>query len=971
MAKVTDYPKSSSAPKTGASLCLRLLPWLIIPVLLLLPGSDAYSQGVGRILGKVLDASTGKPLGLANIVVLDTQFGAVTSEDGEYIIVGIPPGVYSVRASLIGYTGVMRKDVRVVADQASRANFELKQVAVGGKDEVVIWSTRPMVEVDVASTQRNISAEELRVLPVGESVQDVLARQAGIVSSQDEFHVRGGRTDEVVYIIDGVKMKDALSGGSSGDLIGARSVAEMSVITGGFSAKYGQALSGIVDVKVREGGSAYRGSLAYSTDRTPLFSYYNYDYVDFQLGGPEPLTAFLLPKLKAKIPGEVTFFIDVSGDVADTYLPDMNEIKSRPGEITEIQMGGFRIPVYESRDKPRLKSSYIDSFLGDTLRYGSFFSPRSDNNWRAIGKLVWKPNAAHKFGVSMTKWIGIGQGFAEHDIGDVAKNITSYPWAWSHRLDHYYTITGDRNSFSVFWRQNISKSSYHNLQISRYFSGEHRDVAGKKWSKYEQPDDSAVPDSLDSVYFIDSGDASDWRDRYIETWGLTWDFTKRFEPHHELITGIDSQYENAQYISISEPWGYDPDGLGREHDLFHVYPNKGSLYAEDKLEYEGFIAKIGVRYDYWFPGAALERAVADTANKNITEFTRANFYHDTKEVFGHRFKAHMSPRLAISHPVTERDNLFFNYGHFTQWPTYYYIYSKISSVSSESYPRIGNPNLNPEIAVQYELGARHQFTDDMAGDVTLFYKDIYDYPTATPFTLRAGIDPSTGQPLLTTFFVYRNVDYARSRGVELEFKKRRTNNLSFGLSYTYSLATGKSSDPNSAKLVQEAGGDFSEANLGEVYMWWNRPHKLTGWMEYRVPIDASAADWGRFKIPPGWSIYFYWYMMSGEAYTPKDSEGRNSSEDYSRNGPYESQLSMKLSKVFKLHAGRRLEVAFQGWNILDRKNATQVDPQTGQPYEQGVGTLSRNNTLYYRTQYSNPAYFGVPRNFRVAVSYEW
>jgi hypothetical protein len=111
--------------------------------------------------------------------------------------------------------------------------------------------------------------------------------------------------------------------------------------------------------------------------------------------------------------------------------------------------------------------------------------------------------------------------------------------------------------------------------------------------------------------------------------------------------------------------------------------------------------------------------------------------------------------------------------------------------------------------------------------------------------------------------------------------------------------------------------------------------------------------------------------MSGEAYTPRDFEGRQSGEDYSRNGPYESQLSMKLSKVFKLPYDRRLELVFQGWNILNRKNVTEVDPQTGLPYEPGEGTMIRNNTQFYRIQYSNPAYFGVPRNFRVAVSYEW
>jgi len=967
MAKMTGCPKSSLT----SSLRSRHGLWLFMSVFLLLASSDAFSQDVGRVLGKVLDSGTGKPLPYANIVVMDTEYGAMSTADGEYIIVGLPPGVYSVRASYMGYTAVVRKDVRILPDQASRVNFELGQIAVGGKDEVVVWSTRPMVEVDVASTKRNISGEELKVLPIGETVQDVIAMQAGIISSRDEFHVRGGRTDEVVYIVDGVKMKDALSGGSTGDMIGSRSVAEMSVITGGFSAKYGQALSGVVDVRVKEGGPAYHGFLTYATDNTPLFSYYNYDYLDFQFGGPEPLSTYLLPKLKAKIPGEITFFVNLSGDATDTYLPDLNEMAPRTDQITVVTAGGFRIPLYTGGEKPRLISSYRDKILGREFGYGSLFSPRSDNNWKAIGKLVWKPTAAHKFGLSFTKWIGIGQGFAEHDIGEVARNITSYPWSWSRRLDHYYTTTSDQNSFSAFWRQNISKSSYHNLQISRYFSGSHRDVAGKNWSEYEKDDDSALPDSLNSVYFYDSGDAADWRDRYIETWGIAWDLTKRFEPHHSFITGLNSEYENAQYISISRPWEYDPDGLGREHDVFHVYPNKGSLYAEDKLEYEGFIANVGVRYDYWFPGEAVERAVADTSNKNITSFTRANFYHDTKEIFGHRFKAHLSPRLAISHPITERDNLFFNYGHFTQWPTYFYIYSKITSVSSESYPRIGNPNLNPEIAVQYELGARHQFTADMAGDVTLFYKDIYDYPTATPFTLQAGIDPSTGQPLLTTFFIYRNVDYARSRGLELEFKKRKTNNLSFGLSYTYSIATGKSADPNAAKLVQEAGGDFSEPNLGEIYMWWNRPHKFTAYMDYRVPIDSPPAEWGRVKIPPGWSIYFYWFIMSGEAYTPRDAEGRQSGEDYSRNGPFESQLNMKLSKVFKLPYNRRFEVVFQGWNILNRKNITDVDPQTGEPYEPGVGTMVRNNTQYYRTQYSNPAYFGVPRNFRVAVSYEW
>ena len=940
---------------------------------ILFSAAVAFAADVGRILGKVTISGTGQPLAYTNIVVVGTQYGAMSRADGEYIIIGIPPGVYSLRATYVGYTTVVRKDVEVRANQATRAVFEMQESVVGSIGEIIVRSTRPMVEVDVASTSRTMNTEELNSLPVGETLNDALATQAGIVSSRDDFHIRGGRTDEVVYIVDGVKMKDALSGSSTGDQLSARSVAEMNVITGGFSAKYGQALSGVVDVKVKEGTSAYHGYVAYSTDKTPFFNYYNYDYLDFQIGGPEPLSAYLLPKLHARLPGQITFFFDASGEVSDTYLPDIGDLKKET-KLTQFADVSRTLLPWDRKypGDPRLISSYEDGFLGDKFTYGPFFSPRSDNNWRLLGKLVWKLGSNHKIGVSGTKWLSIGEGFTEHDIGEVSQNVISYPWSWSRRLDHYYTLTNDQNSFSVSWRQTLSKSSYHSVQVSRYFSANHRDVAGKRWNEYVRPQDDTgdLPDSLNSVYFYDSGDASDWRDRYINSWSLDWDIVKRFEPHHESSAGFEARYEDAQYISISNPWEYDPDGLGREHDVFHVYPNRGALYAEDKLEYEGFITSIGFRYDYWFPGAAIEGAVADLSNKNITSFTRANFYHDTHEIFGHRYKAHLSPRLAVSHPITERDNLFFNYGHFTQWPTYFYVYSKITSVSSETYPRIGNPNLNPEISVQYELGARHQFTDDMAGDVTIFYKDIYDYPTSTPFTLSAGIDPSSGQPLVTTFFIYRNVDYARSRGVEVTFKKRKTQHVSYALTYTYSLATGKSADPNAAKLVQEAGGDFSEPNLGEIFMWWNRPHKLTAYIDYKVPIEGPAGRILGLKVPPGWGLYLYWYITSGEAYTPRDLEGRQSGEDYSRNGPYESQLNMKLTKAFKV-GNKTFEATLQGWNLFNRKNPTEIDPETGEPYTLGEGTMLLRNSEYYRIQYANPAYFGAPRNFKFAISYEW
>ena len=168
--------------------------------------------------------------------------------------------------------------------------------------------------------------------------------------------------------------------------------------------------------------------------------------------------------------------------------------------------------------------------------------------------------------------------------------------------------------------------------------------------------------------------------------------------------------------------------------------------------------------------------------------------NDTYGIFGRRFKAHLSPRIAISHPITDRDNLFFNYGHFTQIPNYLWVYSKLSSISSELFPLIGNPNLNSEISVQYEIGARHQFTEGVAANFTIFYKDIYDYPTSQTFE-KVGV----GQ-----MFIYRNVDYARSRGIEIEVKKKLTRLWGATVVYTYSLATGKSFGPQYARADSRA-----------------------------------------------------------------------------------------------------------------------------------------------------------------------
>ncbi|MEZ4654739.1 MAG: TonB-dependent receptor plug domain-containing protein [Candidatus Eisenbacteria bacterium] len=107
---------------------------------------------------------------------------------------------------------------------------------------------------------------------------------------RDQIHIRGGRADETLYVIEGTQMRDLLSGESQGgSAVGAKAVAEVNVITGGFDAKYGQALSGIVEAKLKEGSEEYHGFAGYTTDA--LTDDWDVDQADFQIGGPLPLVS--------------------------------------------------------------------------------------------------------------------------------------------------------------------------------------------------------------------------------------------------------------------------------------------------------------------------------------------------------------------------------------------------------------------------------------------------------------------------------------------------------------------------------------------------------------------------------------------------------------------------------------------------------------------------------------------------------
>lgn len=985
------------------------IPWggVFVSSILALLLQAGFVHAAARIEGKVLDADSGRSLAYANVLLAGTGRGAMSQADGGYVISPVDPGDYEIVASFVGYE-TARQSIHLDEGTTLTITFRLKPSVMKAK-EVTIRADRPLVDVKKASTIRTYDEGELRNLALQPTLDSVVEQQPGVTKDNDELHIRGGRADETLFIVDGVKTRDLLSGESKGTAISSRSVAEVNIITGGFDAKYGQAISGIVEAKLKEGTDEFHGFLGYTTDN--LVGGQNLDQFDFQISGPLQIMPAIASLFGADDPGRMRFFLNLSTDLSDGWLPTIRDLPNSDkmrsalrnvtnytGEEWLDQLAAD--PRYSNHRK--LDSSYTDKFLGMDTRYERFFYPRANSDWRLLFKTSWRASKSDKFDLSFTKNLSFDQGFGDSDIADINRNQTNYAWSWAMRLGSYYTVSNDQNSFSLVWNRGISRDLVHALTLTRFFTASHRDVMGKRWDQYDPRTDTDVPEENTLPYFRDIGDAPDYRDRFVETWSLASDWTWT-RGRQKFDSGWSHQLENVQYLTIDATTISKDKPLGDEFDLFHVYPSSGALYIQDRLEYESLIAGIGLRYDYWFPGEQVERLYENWEELNrptINEETRREFMEDTYGLFGRRFKGHLSPRLQVSHPISENDHLFFNYGHFSQRPAYFYVYAKSSSQSSEEFPRIGNPNLNPEISVQYELGGGHQFRPDLAGKLSLFYKDIYDYPTSTTLVLK---ERTTSR---SNFFIYRNLDYARSTGFELEIRKRRLGHWSGAVAYTYSGAKGKSSDPNNLKLVQESGGDARETELGELFMWWNRPHKFTAWYALTVGRGETLRVLGK-RLPDDWNLSLYALLQSGRAYTPRNTFGDQTGQDYSKNGPLDSTANLKLRKGLRLF-GLNMEGTFEVFNLFNHRTVLQVDPSTGERYVPGRGTLDsayenpdnlslsdeelietagatvgsdqtvpevaagiRNSIIGTMINYANPGYRSAPRSIRIGIGVEW
>ena len=870
------------------------------------------AQDEGMLKGSVIESKTGTSLPGVNIMIKGTYYGSSSDLNGNFIIPKINPGTYDVEVSMIGYKILLKTGLVIMPNETTTQKFILDETVLSFGEDVIVMGKKPLFDVNETSSMARVRREDIENKVVS-SVEDILSEQIGVTTQDNEIHIRGGRIDESMFVVDGFSVKDPLSGYSGNLFINADAIEELEIITGGYSAEYGQAMSGVVNIKLKEGRDHYEGAFKYSSDRF-LPDHFNSDRVEFNLGGPD-LIFETLPKLMgSNLPGRFSFFLNGYGKTYDGNLPIAKKL-------------------YPHR---YWNSSLINEKKSD--KFMENLANRENNDWHLLYKMTWELTPQKKLSLSYDASMNINQGY----FMPRAFGSTYFPYRYMNILDNYNTITRDTRLMSANWRHTLSTSSYYEFTFGKFTTMEHSAVQDLHWSEYQERldlepinynvDDTDLDGNIQITYgdeFYDTGFAPEWYDLSSENTRMDFDWVVHTRSGHKIKTGFEHTITDIQVLDIDEPWT-GSSGFGANYDSYNAKTYFGAFYLQDRIIFQGMTLNLGLRTDYWIPGRYVEEAIEDTSNIIITDDAREIFKNETfdfpwlNDPF--KMKARLSPRFGISHPVTDNDVLYFYYGHFSQLPTFQYVYAKINSRSQSTYQVFGNPNLNPKTTVQYELGLKHKFSEDQVLEMKAYWKDMFDYETSQT------IKPSNPKYAHLSFNMYFNADYARARGVEAILKSRLYKNWFVDINLNYSIVTGKSSSPLDNLLVQ--AGQLSEKPLGENYMSWDRPVHFFTNLSYNHP-----KDWGfsaRFEFESGRrytrSIQDTIIYVNEQNYYDGPREDDRPYAYISKES--KKNIDLKLFKTIKLQRFK-IKAYAEIENLMNELIPRRINPFTGSGYEPG------------------------------------
>ena len=913
-----------SISEFGKSLSLTKTLFFLIAVASLLTAVVFYASAAitGKISGVITAEATNEPLANVTVTIVGTSTTATTNSAGYYVMTNIRPGGYDVKVELTDYTSETVEGAKVLAGLTTTLDFALKTSEVVRLEEITVTATKPLIKKDVTQTTRIIESEDIKAMP-RDTVNGILQTLPGVsvLNSTGSLHVRGGRSMEVKYLIDGIPISDPI-GRSLGLNISANSLEQMEVITGGFNAEHGDAQSAIVNLITKAGSHKFSGRFRYRVGQwgthhgDPLYGPWLDPDNGFRPVAIEPFRGIFLgkpydyqmpyrgdPTTVAELAeregdDQIIFTEIVPGVYADrTENPLQSVIDPETGEPQVNEETGEAIMTRQPYkdadgtviDYEKKQVTLLDGYVVDLNQYSGLFNDtkKYDLSPSHIGEFALSgPIWGNRLTFSFDSQLRRDKSYFPNDGGtgytlqgkmkfEVTPSIKLYASGlFDQRENQSYggslrfwpsaipVGTRDARSLSVQLSHNINSGTFYTLTLGQFHRAVESHQPDKVWDPLEKTfdenawDPEKTPEQNeaegrirnppqqaynDTTYSI-AGDNNSWTTREATTSILRGNFASQVTPNHLIQTGVEFLAYDLYNLGATN---YGSSNLYME--FYDVQPQSLSMYVQDKMEYEGMIVNAGVRYDLYNPDGSFPKDPFDPLelNEDGTIKLDKSTYKVGLPIIKDPVKAstkHMiAPRLGISFPITDRSKLHFTYGHYYQIPRGDDLYENLNFDMRGAIRRRGNPDLNPERTIGYEVGVIRQFTDDLTIDLTGFTKDINRLVNS----VHVDITNDYSYFLNGEFDGMLHGIYGRVQGFELTIRKWRTGGspVSGMLSYTYSVAKGKGSSRNLGYLTYyRQQPDVTESHP----LAWDQRHIFSGTLDIELPFDAAVNLIGRY-----------------------------------------------------------------------------------------------------------------------------
>ena len=795
-----------------------------------------YGGTSGIIEGRVIDSATKTALINVTAQILGTKIGTVTDEEGYYQINNIFPGKYEVQFSIIGYTSVKAKEVIVFADHRTRLDIEMAASAVE-LQPVEITAKQSLFQKDQPLTSFSVGEIKLQALPVT-NLQDVLALQPGTTL---EGNVRGGKTDEVVYLIDGLPVQDFISGGL-GIQLPKTAIGNMSLYTGGFEAEYGNALSGVVNVVTKTGGNEYIEGLRYERD---------------------------------------------------DWIP--NSVNQQTDHRNEIELFA--------------KGPLIKDHLFYFTSNGATFT---DTRWRSDFSYFFNsPIRKEYFGLNKIEYASSGDYRVSLQSIHSISRWRDYEFSWRYNLKGLPQREVDAHRLALIFSSVLSENSSLTFSISRYFNRSHIGLDS-------QGDLPIEPYQYDFyLRYIVEG-KKEWRaENRQQIYTLKGDYASQINKSNFFKAGLElNQYTISSEVVKFEPqvsyFGKPINGapLLNYSSNYDYLPRSGSVYVQNRIEssLDGAMLNFGLRWDFLDP----------RASQPIVDYKTIDSVNYTQQILGLKkiqMKQQFSPRLGFAAPLDTASMIFFNIGYYFQFPLFNYLYSGINptQVRYGSHSVLaGNPDLEPERTIEWEIGLKRLLSEALSGSITFFQKNTtnqIDSKTIIPFDSKFAGDYG--------FASYINNSEAKASGIEVVVSRESDKGITGSISYTYMKTEGMSETVNQKINFEQWGFPIRPTTFP---LSWDQRHTVKVDGNFNLFFDIQSNFIVQYN-----SARPYTYFPTRDGFTPIDS-----TKDFSPNNARMKNVILvdaKFSRLFMLSQNptAQLSIYIDVRNLMNTKNVKWID----------------------------------------------